>query len=630
MIVGTAGHIDHGKTSLVRALTGIDTDRLKEEKARGISIELGYAYVAVDGSDQVLGFVDVPGHERFVHTMVSGASGIDFVLLVVASDDGVMPQTREHLAIVETLGVRQAAVALTKVDRVDAARLQSVHADIAALLAATQFADVELFACNATDPDDAGVAQLRAHLLALAATHAPLRHLEEFFRMPVDRLFVLPGRGTMVAGAIHGGSIAAGDPAVLMPANSPVRVRSVHAQHRPAERALAGQRCALNLAGIAREAIVRGDWIADPRALVASRHVDVRLRLGPGNGRLRDWTPMHVHWGSMHRLAHVVPLEAASADGLRAQLVFEQPVCASTGDRFVVRDARASATIGGGVVLDPEAPQRRRRSPQRLAWLAALEAMLAGEGAAPLLAQAPQGVALEVLARRLRRPLEHIALPADAVRLGNHAITSAHHDALALRIEDWLRDWHAAHPDDPGLDTGRLRRLVFPTLDATLLAAVLDVLQDEGRLRRNGAWWHLPGHGPRVAEGERALLDRLLPLLLDGGFDPPWVRTLAASIDHGEDTVRGVLRRAAARGEAWQVVHDLFYHPARIAELAGIGRMLAQQADGVGAAAFRDAVGLGRKRSIQLLEFFDRAGYTRRSGDVHRLRGDRPWNPDAG
>src|SRR5690606_35545943 len=336
MIVGTAGHIDHGKTSLVRALTGVDTDRLKEEKARGISIELGYAYARVEGGDGMLGFVDVPGHERFVHTMVAGATGIDFALLVVAADDGVMPQTREHLAILELLGVHRGALALTKADRVDSGRLAQVRDEVQALLAGSMLRDVPLFACASTVAGDAGTAQLRAHLHAAAATsHATHPAARELFRMPVDRVFSLPGHGTMATGAVHGGIAAVGDTLRLMPSGVPARIRSIHAHNRDAGTAEAGQRCALNLAGIAREQLARGDWIADARAFVPSRNVDVRLRRQPPHAaRLRDWTPLHVHWGTTHRLAHAVVLDEGEGDGggRLVQLVFDAPVCAANGD----------------------------------------------------------------------------------------------------------------------------------------------------------------------------------------------------------------------------------------------------------------------------------------------------------
>lgn len=638
MIVGTAGHIDHGKTRLVRALTGIETDRLQEERTRGISIELGYAYVPVEGSvgdaSATLGFVDVPGHERFVHTMVAGATGIDMALLVVAADDGVMPQTREHLAILQLLGVDRGAVALTKIDRVDAARMAQVQTEIAALLAGTPLQDAPVFACNSTSPDDVGINALRTHLHACAtdefnARRAALHH--ELFRMPVDRVFSLAGHGTLVTGAVHGGVASVGEHLQLMPAATDVRVRSIHAQNRASERAMAGQRCALNLAAIAREDIHRGDWIADPRALLATLRVDVRLRISAQAAPLRDWAPLHIHWGTMHRQAHLVLLEdAPSGDGQLVQLVFDSPVCAMCGDRFIARDSAATHTLGGGIVLDPEPPQRRRRSPARLAWLRALEQLAAGAGLGPLLQQAPLGIPMATLQRYCRRAADRIDLPADTRRIVTRedtvVILASHWQVLREQVIASLRSWHERRPDEPGVDSGRLQRSTLPALATGLWNALLQDLLADGTLQRVGAWWRLPGHDHAPPERERLLLERVLPHLHAGGFDPPWVRTLATDFGLPEDEVRAILRRAAARGELFQVVPDLFYAPARIAELAAIVARLSQASGTVDAAAFRDAIGLGRKRSIQILEFFNRVGYTRRVGDQHRPRGDLQWN----
>lgn len=637
MIVGTAGHIDHGKTRLVRALTGIETDRLPEERTRGISIELGYAYVPVDAT-ATLGFVDVPGHERFVHTMVAGATGIDVALLVVAADDGVMPQTREHLAILQLLGVDRGAVALTKIDRVDVARIAQVEIQIAALLARTSLQDAPVFACNSLDADDAGVAALRSHLHAWAAgtdSAHPAERQGELFRMPVDRVFSLAGHGTLVTGAVHGGVTGVGAHLQLMPAGNEVRVRSIHAQNQASEQAMAGQRCALNLASIARDAIDRGDWIADPRALLATTRVDVRLRLPALAAPLRDWAPLHIHWGTMHRQARVVLLEDDDhGNGQLVQLVFDTPVCAMCGDRFIARDSAATRTLGGGIVLDPDPPQRRRRSPARLAWLGALEQLAAGAGSGPLLQQAPAGVSLAALQRYCRRAIEQIELPEDARRIATRQdtviILAAHWQALRDQVVSSLRDWHERRPDEPGVDSGRLQRSTLPALAVSLWNALLQDLLDDGSVQRVGAWWRLPGHDHAPPERERLLLQRVLPRLHAGGFDPPWVRTVATDLGLAEDELRAVLRRAAARGDLFQIVPDLFYAPARIAELAAILAQLSHATGTVDAAAFRDAIGLGRKRSIQILEFFNRVGYTRRVGDHHRPRGDLQWNAPHG
>lgn len=299
MIVGTAGHIDHGKTTLVRGLTGVDTDRLKEEKARGISIELGYAYAPLDNGD-VLGLIDVPGHEKLIHTMAAGACGIDFALLVIAADDGVMPQTREHLAILQLLGISHGAIALTKCDRVDEARRTEVQNEIAAWLHDTPLADAPVFDTCATDPADPGVASLKRHLCEAAIAWRARRD-DGLFRLAVDRVFTLAGQGTVVTGTAFAGQVKVGETLAIVRTGDAARVRSIHAQNRPVDAGRAGERCALNLAGVDKAAIERGDTIADPRLGAMSPRIDVELSLLPDAGlTLTHWAPLHVHLGTLH------------------------------------------------------------------------------------------------------------------------------------------------------------------------------------------------------------------------------------------------------------------------------------------------------------------------------------------
>jgi selenocysteine-specific elongation factor len=632
VIIGTAGHIDHGKTTLVRALTGVDTDRLPQEKARGISIELGYAYLPLPNGE-VLGFIDVPGHERLVHTMLAGACGIDFALLVVAADDGVMPQTREHLAILGMLGISRGAIALTKVDQVDGARLQAAHAELEALLAATGLRDAPRFALDATDAEHPGTRALRQHLQTVAEHTAP-RADAGLFRLAVDRVFTLAGHGTVATGTVFSGRVRAGDTVMLMPAQRPARVRSVHAQQRAVEVGRAGERCALNLAGVEKRALARWDWLADPRALAPTLRLDARLALlADCGGPLRAWSPVHLHLATVHRVAHLVPLEADQlSPGIpaRVQLVFAAPVCAAPGDRFIVRDAQGRRTIGGGCVLDASAPERRRRSPERLALLAALERMVAGDGIAPLLEQAPFGLKFTDLMRLTGRPRESLRLPTTATTVDagaeSFAILASRWQSLRSAVLSALRGFHEQVPDEPGPDAARLRRISFPEMPMALWRALLAELTAEGLLHANGAWLHLPDHRATLSAEDQALAGRLQPLIAAGGFDPPWVRELAAAVRESEARVREVLRKQLTQGSVYQVVRDLFYDRERVAELARIVQACSLEHGGVGAARFRDAVGLGRKRAIQILEFFDRVGYTRRVRDAHVLRTERPWH----
>jgi selenocysteine-specific elongation factor len=634
MIVGTAGHIDHGKTTLVRALTGVDTDRLKEEKSRGISIELGYAYTALAGGD-VLGIIDVPGHERLVHTMVAGASGIDFALLVIAADDGVMPQTREHLAILELLGVSLGAVALTKVDRVDANRVQQVRAEIETALAATRLQVARIFPVNATDPDDSGIEALRRYLHE-AAAEFPLRRDRRLFRLAVDRVFTLSGHGTVATGTVFSGQIAVGETINIMPSGTAVRVRGLHVQNRAANSGRAGQRCAVNLAGVDTDAVTRGDWLADPRAFAPSSRVDVRLSLlaldGDRSRHLLSQTALHVHLGTGHHVAQVVPLEEAEVprgESTRAQLVFGKPICATPGDRFIVRDAQATHTLGGGVILDPAAPARKRRSAERLRWLSAVESLLAGGGVTPLLDAAPYGLKMTDLVRLTGLAVEDIALPEEAVTIDaakdRFVFHPQHWSDLRDRAVAALQSFHSQVPDEPGPDIGRLRRIALPEIPDALWRALIATLVYERLVVRSGPWLHLPEHSVALSDEDRALAQKLQPLIVAGKFDPPWVRDLATASREPEERVREVLRKSVTRGTVYQVVRDLFYDRECIGELAAIITQLAREHGGVDAAQYRDALGLGRKRTVQILEFFDRVGYTRRVKDSHILRHDSGW-----
>ena len=631
MIIGTAGHIDHGKTALVRALTGVDTDRLKEEKARGISIELGYAYEPLDNGD-VLGFIDVPGHERLVRTMVAGACGIDFALLVVAADDGVMPQTREHLAILELLGITRGAVALTKIDRVDNARLRSAEAEVGAALASTSLRGAPIFPVNALSHTDPGTAALR-NCLHEAAMRTPVQRDGRLFRLAVDRVFTLAGHGTVVTGTIFSGSIGVGDAAMVMPAEIPVRIRSLHTQNRVADTGWAGERCALNLVGAAANAIARGDWLADERTAAPTVRVDARLRLLADSAlRLASWSPLHVHLATTHRVAHVVLLESerlSAGESARVQLVFDTAVCAMPGDRFIVRDAQAAHTVGGGVILDPYAPSRRRRSAERFRYLDALERLIEKHDVAPLLEQAPYGLAMTNLVRLTGRAAEDIPLPSDVVIIEAAAerfvFTSSLWRALRERAVAALRDFHDHAPDEVGPDLGRLRRIALAELPHALWRALVDELAREGVVMREGPWVRLPQHTVTLSDTDRALAHVLHPLIETGRFDPPWVRDLAAVVHEPEERVRQVLRKQVAQGAVQQVVHDLFYDRSRIDELAAIAAAIAQEDGAVSVARYRDTLGIGRKRAVQILEFFDRIGYTRRVRDAHVLRNDSGW-----
>ena len=630
MIVGTAGHIDHGKTTLVKALTGVDTDRLPEEKARGVSIELGYAFMDLDGGAGRIGFIDVPGHERLVHTMLSGATGIDHALLLVAADDGVMPQTREHLAVLSLLGIASGTVVVTKTDRADAARVAAVAAEAEALLEGTPLVGSPVLPVSAIS--GAGLPALRERLQAVARDSAARTADDSrLFRLAVDRVFALDGVGTVVTGTIHAGRVAVGDELVLAPGDTRVRVRSVHAQNRAVTQAEAGQRCALALHGVDRAQVQRGQWVVAPTAALQTQRLDVELTLWHGEARpLRSGTPVHVHVGSAQgqgSVALLEPLQLAPGESGLAQLVLQAPLAAWWGDRVVLRDASASRTLAGGRVLDPFAPVRYRRTPQRLAELQALQQPVLDDRLRALLQAAPQGVDLRRFVAAQARTLEPSFEPGTL-----HRRDAAHDVALGApfaaaareRVLDVLAEFHRSQPDEFGPDAARLRRLSLPRIADALWRALLAELQAAGRIAVRGAYVHLPEHGVRLSATEERLAQKVATGLAAAAFEGAWVRDLARDARESEPLLRVTLARLAQRGELHQVVKDLYYPPATMARLAALARQVAATTptQEVTAAAFRDATQLGRKRAIQVLEYFDRIGLLRRVGDVHRLRSD--------
>lgn len=476
MIVGTAGHIDHGKTALVKALTGVDADRLKEEKARGITIDLGYAYSDL-GDGRQLGFVDVPGHERFVHNMLAGATGIDAALLVVSAAEGIKPQTIEHLQIVDLLGLDRGIVAVTKADLASDDQILERMAEIETLLSSTSLRGAEMVPVSVLS--GRGIEELKSKLLALGESG---KTDTGFARLAVDRCFVLPGAGVVVTGTVHAGTFRVDDRVLLTPSGLEARVRSLHAQNREAEIGRAGERCALNLTGarLSKDAIRRGDWVVAPELHAPTDRIDVRLKLLASEAQaLKHWAPVHVHMGSAHVMGRVALLEgeqlAPGHEGL-AQLVLDEKVGALAGDRAILRDPSATRTMAGASVVDPFGPPRNRRTARRLAELAALV-----EGDTEVM---PRLLALEQgfieLARfgqaRNLRPAEVEKLLADAQgsQHGGYGILASTFEESRRDFVGTLKAYHESNADAPGLQPERLR----VTMKRRWPAAVFRVLLD--------------------------------------------------------------------------------------------------------------------------------------------------------
>jgi selenocysteine-specific elongation factor len=634
MIVGTAGHIDHGKTSLVKALTNVDTDRLKEEKARGISIDLGFAYMPVDGVETI-GFVDVPGHEKFIHTMLAGASGIDLALLVVAADDGLMPQTHEHLAIIDLLGIKRGVVALTKADLVQEDRLTEVETAIRNELGGTAICDARIIAVSTVLGQ--GIASLHEELVN-AARHFDRRQTTGRFRLAVDRSFTIHGAGTIVTGTVLSGMVAIGDHVTISPSGLAARIRSIHTQNQPSENGRAGERCALNLVGdgITKAAVHRGDMVLERSLHAPTSRIDATLRvLASERKPIGHWLPVRLHHASVEVGARIVLLaDEPVAPGARArvQLVLDQPVAAAVGDRYVVRDTSARRTIGGGTFLDLRAPARRRRTPERRAQLDAHALIDPERAIGALLAAPPFHLDITAFARDRTLPTAHVRalteslgavlLPLDASVL---AMSFAQWCKFRQDLLDRLETFHAGNPDLLGIGIERLRTQLEPRLQTPAFRAALQSLAGAGEIALEGAWVRLPGHQVTMAPADERLWNGIEPLL--GGtqrFRPPRVRDIAELLAIQEPQVRRLLKLASRMGKVHEVAHDHFFLRDTIATMVAIIARLSSGAEKgwFTAAQFRDCVENGRKVAIQILDFFDRHSVTVRHGDLRRIN----WN----
>ncbi len=619
----------------MKALTGVDADRLKEEKARGITIDLGFAYKPL-ARGGVLGFIDVPGHEKLVRNMLAGATGIEYVMLVVAADDGPMPQTREHLAIVDLLGLSRGVVTLTKCDLVSPARLEEASAEVRSLLAGTALAGAELIPVSSVT--GAGIEALDRHL-AQACAEAPTSSDRGNFRLAVDRCFTLAGIGTVVTGTALSGRVAAGDKLLVSPRALPVRVRGIHAQNREATEGHAGQRCALNLTGggLEKSDIQRGDWIVAEAAHAPTQRIDARLQVLAGEAKpLAHWTPVHLHLGACDVGARIVLLEGQSiapgASGL-VQLDLDRPIGALHGDRFIVRDQSAQRTLGGGVVIDSFAPANRRRKPERLAVLAALEAPTPADVLARLLELDPvNGVDLHWLSTLLnltpdeQRALE-LAVPHEPVSDGKTRLAFAPGQLgrFGARVAEVLANHHKRSPDSPGLTLDQLKRMVKIKPQATVFALLVRELASGDTVSRNGPYLRLAGHEASLLPAEQQVWERLRPWLDEGGLHPPKLLDLLARDRalHREKVLQ-LMQKLARMGKVYAVSNDYFVLPEHMYGLAACAQELAQSdpQQRLNVKTLRETTGISRHLSVPLVEFFDRIGFTKRSEDGRHIRRD--------
>jgi selenocysteine-specific elongation factor len=614
VIIGTAGHIDHGKSALVTALTGRAMDRLAEEQRRGITIDLNFAALDLDNG-VTAGVVDVPGHEDFVRTMVAGASGVDLALLVVAADEGIMPQTLEHLSVLEHLGVPLGIPVVTKCDLVDRDWLDLVTLEVGERLARSpiQFGSPIWVSAKTGE----GLIDLR-HRIAECASAVASRAPGDLFRLPVDRAFSVPGVGTVVTGTAWSGRINAGDEVVLLPVGQRGRVRSIEVHGQGVVRSEPGRRTAVGIAGVSRDGLGRGSTlVAVGDAWELSTALDVELSLDPSASRpLVHRARLRVHLGTSETIGRVVPRSTIEpgARGL-ARLVLEAPAVARGGDRFVIRSFSPVHTIGGGVVLDPSPPIRRA------SWPAGLTAPEATARLAALAERRAGGVPVPRLPVLLGLPPDRAraaAAGAPGLRLvGDLWVTAALVKDLGVRCLDLLRRHHRENPMERGMPLETLRRSLRAPDPA--VEAVLGDLLRTGRMRRQDGLVALAGFAPRAAGGEAAV-DEIVKVLEDAGLAPPSISELERRT--GRQDVAGILRLAASTGRVEPVERHRYY--ARV-PLERFVRTLREAGtdDEIVPARLRERLGISRKYLIPLLEWADMKGVTSWDGGVRRLRATR-------
>jgi selenocysteine-specific elongation factor len=615
VIVTLSGHVDHGKTTLVRLLTGTDTDRLAEEKRRGLTIDLGFAYLQAE--HLTVGFVDVPGHHRFIHNMVAGIAAMQHALLVIAADDGPMPQSREHLQILELLGVSHGVIALSKCDRVSAARIAEARAEVRNLVAGTFLEHAPVIDTSAAT--GTGIEVLRSHLLHAAGEMSPADERQPF-RMAVDRAFTLKGTGLVVTGTVHGGRVNLEDEVHVFPLGSTGRVRELRVQDQRSAGAGSGDRAAINLAGPVSDALKRGHWLCaqpDPghRTLVLELKV-----LDDFPRDIRHWSPVHVYHATSHAAARMALLQGARLQaGERAwvELILDEPLLAKRGDRIVVRDHALERTLGGGTVIDNRPAMGRRRTPARLHGIEACAARTADAALGALLAQGPVHVqAFNGLWNLRPNDFDELLRQPAASRHGEWLISDGLWQQWNTALLDECRQRHA---HDPALQGLRENDFAAP-VPAQFRASVLGDLAAAGHLDRRAGRYSPRRHQAELSADEQNLLERLRPLL--EATQPPSLGDLGRTLRIPLAELKAAVKVLASKGALVQVNDKRIYLPRHLAELAQTAEALSQRGP-FSVAEYRDAAAVGRNVAIDVLEYFDARGFTRRQGETRTVTGER-------
>ncbi|MEE9536300.1 MAG: selenocysteine-specific translation elongation factor [Desulfobacterales bacterium] len=631
IILGTAGHIDHGKTSLIKAVTGTDTDRLKEEKERGITIELGFAALDLP-SGQHLGIVDVPGHEKFVKNMVAGATGIDIVVMVIAADEGVMPQTREHMEICTLLGVQYGMVAVTKIDMVDEEWLELALEDIRDFVRGTFLEDAPMAPVSSLTAE--GIPEF-IEILDELATKIPERPPSDLFRLPIDRVFTMKGFGTVITGTLISGRVQVGDTIMIYPSGITSKVRGIQVHNKSADDARAGMRTAINFQGLEKEAISRGEVLSKPNNLEASYMVDVSLHYLASNKKpIKNRTRVRFHTGTSEVLGNLILLdreELAPGKDTVVQLRLDTPVALVKDDRFVIRSYSPIYTIGGGEVLNPIPLKHKRLKSDTVEGLKRLgneepEALISFHTEA----SGYQGVSLSHLKmmtnltdKQLENTLQGLLSKKKLIQVDKENRIYIHHrgfEKLKHDTQGQLADFHKANPLKPGMSKEELKTKFPPLLTSKLFNLTLNQMIKEKEIAQEENIIRLSSHAVSLGGKQADVKDKILKTYLNAGLQPPYFKELAKSLEIDAKRAKDVLMHLVNEGVIVKVKEELYFHTGVINTLRKkLVEFLEAQGE-ITTPQFKEMTGVSRKYVIPLAEHFDSTNVTLRVGDVRKLR----------
>jgi selenocysteine-specific elongation factor len=631
VVLGTAGHIDHGKTTLIKALTGVDCDRLKEEKERGITIELGFTSLTLPGGQEI-SIVDVPGHEKFVRHMVAGATGIDLVALVIAADEGIMPQTREHLDICRLLRVKKGLVALTKIDLVERDWLDLVKEEIGEFVKGTFLEGAEILPVSSLTGE--GIPSLLGEIDRLAR-EVEERSPEGLLRLPIDRVFTMKGFGTVVTGTIISGKVSVGDTLEVLPKGLEAKVRGIQAHGRPVESATAGLRTGINLQGLEKAVIDRGDVLAHFHSLKPTTLVDGVFQLLPGVPKpLKNRARLRLHVGTVEALGRVILLDREEVQGgeeAYLQIRVEAPIVALPGDRFVLRSYSPVFTIGGGEILDAFPPRRKRLASETREELTILERGSSEEKLALRLYKAgPAGLSFaEMLMRSNLSPSKLKPVVGSLTSGGRILLYDPErqryiHSGVAADLKrfvaEFLEEFHRQNPLQPGAVKEELKSKLPPQVDLRLFNYLLSALISEKKIVAEKETLRLASHKISLKEEERELHRKMTALYRRGGLQPPTVKEVAAELQVSENELKPVLQLLTKEGALIKVKEDLYFSRAALEDLEQRTVAFLQQNKELTPVQFKEISQVSRKFAIPLLEYFDGKKLTMRVGDKRILR----------